>query len=73
MRKRYSVNAQKAYNHQLRMLKTGRKFAKFLPEGYRLLGVDPGYLFGCFLTTTPRGSIDLSEEVVDTLLKHLRR
>lgn len=51
------------------LLKKGRRFAKFLPD-YRVLGVDPGFLF-VSTRNDHRASIDLSEEVVDTLLKHL--
>lgn len=71
MRKQVSVNAREAYGHQLKMLKKGEEFAKYLPD-HRLLGVDPGYLF---VSNDPynRKSIDLSEDVVDTLLRHLRR
>ena len=50
----------------LRMLAKGRRFAKHLP-GYRILGVDPGYLF----VSANGPSIDLPEQVVDYLLKEL--
>ena len=71
MSKKYcSANCKEAYNNQLRMLKTGREFASFLP-GYRLLGVDPGYLF-VSLDPYNRCSIDLPEEIVDHLLKTIR-
>ena len=48
------------------MLAKGRRFAKHLP-GYRILGVDPGYLF----VSANGPSIDLPEQVVDYLLKEL--
>ena len=68
-RKYCSVNAKEAYNHQLKMLDKGRRFAKFLPN-HRLLGVDPGYIF---VSKDPydRRSIDITEEVLDTLLMKL--
>lgn len=61
------VTHKEAYNHQFRMLDKGRRLAKFLP-GFRLLGVDPGYLF---TRTEGRGSIDLPSDVVDALLEAL--
>lgn len=50
------------------MAEKGRRFATFLP-GYRLLGVDPGYLFTPAYGTGP--SISLPEFVVDHLLEQL--
>ncbi len=65
-RKHCRGTCNEAYGHQMRMLATGRRFAKYLP-GYRLMAVDPGYLF---VTAQPdnRASLDLPEDVVNGLL-----
>lgn len=51
------------------MIRVGLLFAEYLPQ-YRLLGVDPGYLF---VSRHPdhRPSVNLTEEVVETLLAAL--
>jgi len=61
---------QKRHLRTFNMLAKGQEFAKYLPN-HVLLGVDPGYLF---TSTNPRdvSSLDMSENVLDTLLEQLR-
>jgi hypothetical protein len=57
--------------HAIELLRKGRRLAEFLPD-YALLGVDPGCLFRS-TKDAYRDTLDLPEDVVDCLLKHLEK
>lgn len=52
--------------HTKDMLRKGHAFAKLLPN-YRLLGVDPGFLFVSD-ARDHRQPLDLPEDVIDSIL-----
>ena len=58
--------------HTIDLLCKGRRLAPYLPD-YKLLGVDPGCLFVSTKPNDWREQIDLPEDVVDCLLKHLEK
>jgi hypothetical protein len=62
------MSKPKIDTHTQSMLERGRRFAKLLPEGYRLMGVDPGFLF---VSDKHRASLDMTEAQVDSILAQI--
>lgn len=55
--------------HDLRMLSTGAKLARILGNGYRVLGVNPGYLL--ISSQFPQYPLNLPETLVEDLVNRL--
>lgn len=64
MRKRASINNRELYNFHSNMVRKGERVAKLFFPMFKILGVDPGYLF---VRIEGNGSFDLPEDVVDHL------